>query len=57
MPFSTQKYLWKVLFMIKSLKTLSAKNRDFAKNRKKIVKNLVESLKTKLSLNDSSKIS
>ena len=46
--------------MIKSLKTLSAK---FAKNRKKlnfqlkIVKNLVESLKTRLSLNDSSKIS
>ena len=45
--------------MIKSLKTL----RDFAKNRKKlnfqlkIVKNLVESLKTRLSLNDSSKIS
>ena len=49
--------------MIKSLKILSAncKNRDFAKNRKKlnfqlkIVKNLVESLKTRLSLNDSSK--
>jgi hypothetical protein len=39
------------------------KNRDFAKNRKKlnfqlkIVKNLVECLKTRLSLNDSSKTS